>query len=155
MNKMFEIWRNFVIKSYWRDNLKVLWILCKVRAYTLFRKSLKVSFKRVRGAWYCDIPGWPQIYFPNAVMVGDASLLIQEQAGEEDYVTFQVAFGNKYKAHPGCVTLSQKHSSLTGGAYYYGGERFSNVWLCPVTLFVLGQYPNFIYFRRGLTDSAR
>ena len=33
---MLEIWRNFVIKGYWRDNLKVLWILCKVRAYTLF-----------------------------------------------------------------------------------------------------------------------
>lgn len=145
---MFKIWRNFIVKQFWRANLKVLWILIKVRAYTLFRRSLNVSFKNVRGAWYCDIPGWPEVYFPNTVMVGDASLLIAEQAGEADYVTFRVEFSNKYKKHTGYVTLSQKHSCLTGGAYYYGGEQFSDVWLCPVTLFVLGQYPNYIYFKR-------
>jgi hypothetical protein len=135
------------MKKNWKANLKVLWILFKVRVYTLFTKSLKVSFKRVNGSGYCDIPGWPQVYFPNSLMVGDASSLISFLASDDDYITFDVVFSNKYKAHPGYVTLSQMRSSLKGGAYYYGGERFSNVWLCPVTLFVLGQYPNFIYFK--------
>lgn len=143
------------MKKNWKANLKVLWILFKVIVYTLFTKSLKVSFKKVNGMWYCDIPGWPQVYFPNSLMVGDASSLISSMAGDSDYVTFDVVFSNKYKEHSDYITLSQKHSSLKGGAYYYGGERFSNVWLCPVTLFVLGQYPNFIYFRQSLTDRAR
>ena len=52
---------------------------------------------------------------------------------------------------PGLVKLSLESSSIAGGGYYetiVDGEEFSVVWLCPVTLFVLGRYPKYIYFRR-------
>jgi hypothetical protein len=29
-----------------------------------------------------------------------------------------------------------------------GDVKLTHVWLCPVTLFVLGRYPQYIYFKR-------
>lgn len=86
------------MKKNWKANLKVLWILFKVRVYTLFTKSLKVSFKKVYGSWYCDIPGWPQVYFPNSLMVGDASSLISAMAGDRDYITSMLCLATSIRS---------------------------------------------------------
>ena len=54
-------------------------------------------------------------------------------------------------APEGLIKLSLYKSSLTGGGYYstqVGDVNLTHVWLCPVTLFVLGRYPQYIYFKR-------
>jgi hypothetical protein len=48
-----------------------------------------------------------------------------------------------------CLALTS--SSIVGGGYYktdFANADLSRIWLCPVTLFVLGRYPEYIYFRR-------
>lgn len=47
--------------------------------------------------------------------------------------------------------LVQGRHSLTGGSFYNvtGLEGFEReIWLCPVTLFVLGRYPKYIYIKK-------
>lgn len=133
------------------DYLRLLWIFFKAQFSRIFFRRIKVSFKKVHGNWYCDIKGWPEKFFPNSLMVGDASKLIQKMSDGKEYVTFDVIPTKNEIDDPGLVKLSLESSSIAGGGYYetiVDGEEFSVVWLCPVTLFVLGRYPKCIYFRR-------
>ena len=75
------------------------------------------------GCWYVDFPDWPFDHH-NLMMV----------AGADDL----------------CEFLSH---SLTGGAHYEvnGIAGFTKkIWLCPVTLFVLGNYPAYIYLKKNV-----
>ena len=133
------------------DYLRLFWIFLKAQFCRIFFRRLNVSFKKVHGEWYCDIKGWPEKFFPNSLMVGDASKLIQKMSDGKEYVTFDVIPTKNEIDEPGLVKLSLESSSIAGGGYYetiVDGEEFSVVWLCPVTLFVLGRYPKYIYFRR-------
>lgn len=127
--------------------LQLLLILIKIKIITLFKKSLKVRFKKICGAWYCDIPGWPKKYFSNTLMVGEAAQLIDKCAWyDADSIEFCVKFGGN-EDFPDYYKLMKESSSISRGAYYYLSDKLSNIWLCPVTLFVLGQYPENIYFK--------
>lgn len=133
------------------DYLRLFWIFLKAQFCRIFLRRIKVSFKKVHGNWYCDIKGWPEKFFPNSLMVGDASRLIQKMSDGKEYVTFDVIPTKNEIDESGLVKLSLESSSIAGGGYYetiVDGEEFSVVWLCPVTLFVLGRYPKYIYFRR-------
>ena len=51
---------------------------------------------------------------------------------------------------PGYSILTKTYSNLLYGADYdaTGFEDFHrSVWICPVTLFVLGRYPKYIYVK--------
>lgn len=135
------------------DYLRLFWIFLKAQLSRIFFRRLNVSFKKVHGEWYCDIKGWPEKFFPNSLMVGDASKLIQKMSDGKEYVTFDVIPTKNEIGEPGLVKLMLESSSIAGGGYYetiVDGEEFSVVWLCPVTLFVLGRYPKYIYFRRDV-----
>ena len=131
--------------------LKLFWIFIKAQFSRIFLRRLNVSFKKVYGDWYCDIKGWPEKFFPNSLMVADASRLIQLMSDGDEYVTFDVVPSRKQIKEEGLIKLSLYKSSLTGGGYYstqVGDVKLTQVWLCPVTLFVLGRYPQHIYFKR-------
>ena len=131
--------------------LKLFWIFIKAQFCRIFLRRLNVSFKKVYGNWYCDIKGWPEKFFPNSLMVADASRLIQYMSDDKDYVTFDVVPSKKERQEEGFIKLLLYKSSLTGGGYYstqIGDVKLNHVWLCPVTLFVLGRYPQYIYFKR-------
>jgi hypothetical protein len=84
-------------------------------------------------------------------MVADASRLIQYMSDGKDYVTFDVVPSKKELEEDGLIRLSLYESSIAGGGYYstqVDDVKLNRVWLCPVTLFVLGRYPQYIYFRR-------
>ena len=72
----------------------------------------------------------------------------------EDDVTANVDVipSSKREEHPGYACLVQGEHSLTGGSFYTvtelpGFER--DIWLCPVTLFVLGRYPKYLYIKKS------
>ena len=133
------------------DYLRLFWIFLKAQFCRIFFRRLNVSFKKVHGNWYCDIKGWPEKFFPNSLMVDDASRLIQKMSDGKEYVTFDVIPSMKLVDEADLVSLSLTSSSITCGGFYetiVDGEEFPDVWLCPVTLFVLGRYPKYIYFRR-------
>lgn len=107
--------------------------------------------KEDQGLWYVDFPNWPFDHH-NLLMVAGADKLCEflSENGNTTYV--DVIPSNKREEHPGYAELVQGEHSLTGGSFYTvrnlpGFER--EIWLCPVTLFVLGQYPKYMYIKKG------
>ena len=72
---------------------------------------------------------------------------------DDDKFTYvNVIPSNTDEDHPGYAKLIQGEHTLTGGSTYHvtgldGFER--DIWLCPVTLFVLGQYPKYLYVKKS------
>lgn len=117
-----------------------------------YKKKI-VSFKKIDGKWYCDIKKWPKTLFAQTLMVGNANKLIEEFSEGNNYIKFEVISSNEYIddfINSDYIELVKSSSTLTGGAYYWIEPTIisEELWLCPVTLFVLKEYPNYIYFKR-------
>lgn len=131
---------------------KWFWLLLK--AMVLRKSQLKVSFtKETNGRWYVDFPNWP-LSHDNLEMVAGADDLLDLLNDGSNHVSLKVS---TYETDHD-VQLKKVHSALTKGAFYTvetpleGWERPNalrrkQLWLCPVTLTVLGQYPKNIYFK--------
>ena len=135
------------MKKNWKANLKVLWIFIKVKVCMLFKRSIRVEFILHNNNWYCNIPGWPKEYFNNTLMVGDASDLLSMLYCCTDMCSDKLVV-TVYKDKPSedVFELKKVTSSTTGGGIYTCLD-YDHVWLCPVTLFVLGKFPETIYFK--------
>ncbi len=104
--------------------------------------------------WYVDFPGWPFDHH-NLMMVAGADDLCEFLSDDDKFAHVSVIPSNKQLDKPGYACLVQGRHSLTGGSFYNvtGLEGFEReIWLCPVTLFVLGRYPKYIYIKK--TDSV-
>ena len=71
---------------------------------------------------------------------------------DDKFAHVSVIPSNRPLDKPGYACLVQGEHSLTGGSTYTvtdlpGFER--DIWLCPVTLFVLGRYPKYIYVKKN------
>lgn len=136
--------------------LKWFWLLLK--AMILRKVRLKVSFtKESNRRWYVDFPNWP-LSHDNLEMVAGADDLLDLLNNGTNHVALRVSTKPlvKFKSIKS-YELKKVHSTLTKGAFYTletyleGWENPSSIrrkqlWLCPVTLTVLGQYPKEIYF---------
>lgn len=103
------------------------------------------------GLWYVDFPNWPFDHH-NLLMVAGADKLCAFLSEDDVTANVDVIPSNKREDHPGYACLVQGEHSLTGGSFYTvielpGFER--DIWLCPVTLFVLGRYPKYLYIKKG------
>jgi hypothetical protein len=103
------------------------------------------------GLWYVDFPNWPFDHH-NLLMVAGADKLCAFLSEDDRFSYVDVIPSNKREDHPGYACLVQGDHSLTGGSFYTvtglpGFER--DIWLCPVTLFVLGRYPKYLYIKKG------
>ena len=108
----------------------------------------RVSFKKVGRKWYCEVPGFPKPLFEHTMMVGGAAKLLEYYSRGDEHieVVFKVADDEEAQHYCG-MQLTLSESSLTGGAFYKGSID-GEVWLCPVTLFLLGRYPKNILIYR-------
>lgn len=111
------------------------------------------------GCWYVDFPGWPFDHH-NLMMVSGADKLcdLLSYDGKHTKVKVSIPKDGKRKicqSHDINEEFELRRSGygLTEGATYqvnlnqfkkYGGF----LWLCPVTLFVLGKYPECMYITR-------
>ena len=75
------------------------------------------------------------------------------------FVRVSVIPARKQEPHDDYIELEQTEHSLFGGSTYqvkYGHfiQRFKRdtLWICPVTLFVLGHYPKFIYVKKMMEN---
>lgn len=119
----------------------------------LRKKEYRLSFVYVPEdrLWYIDMP-WPGDRY-NLAMVAGSDKMLDRLCEEEDdnYVTVDVRPRRKREVHAGFYECVQTKSSLLGGSYYevHGLEGFNRtIWICPVTLCVLGHYPKYIYVRK-------
>ena len=111
----------------------------------------EVEFRKLGRKWYCNVPGFPEELFEHTLMVGGAAKFLEYYSRGETQlkVTIKVADAEEAKWH--CGSQLQKNSStLTSGAFYNDANGYftEEFWLCPVTLFVLGKYPERILIYR-------
>ena len=102
------------------------------------------------GCWYIDFPSWPFDHH-NLMMVAGADDLCAFMSDDNKRARVNVIPANKEENHPGYCKLIQKEHGLTTGSTYAvtGLEGFNrDIWLCPVTLFVLGEYPKYLYLKK-------
>ena len=115
-----------------------------------------VSFIKIGRKWYCEVPGFPKELFEHTLMVGGASKLLDYHARGMKRISMKVKITNEEN---GNMELVKNSSTLTGGAFYndLSGSVNEEIWLCPVTLFVLGKYPKNIQILevRGCTPSEK
>jgi hypothetical protein len=109
--------------------------------------------KEEDGRWYVDFPNWPFDHH-NLLMVEGADDLCELLSDDGIITEVSVIPAKQREKHDGYFELEQTESSITGGSTYevYNDEfrqRFNrnDLWLCPVTLFVLGEYPKYIYVK--------
>lgn len=104
------------------------------------------------GCWYVDFPGWPFDH-GNLMMVAGADDLCDYLSDDGKVARVTVVPSKKPLDLPDHACLIQGKHSLTGGSHYrvtrLPGFRMDEIWLCPVTLFVLGQYPKYLYIKKS------
>ena len=103
------------------------------------------------GLWYVDFPNWPFDHH-NLLMVNGADEMCAFLSDDDVTTEVLVRPSNKRLQLEGYAELVQKEHSLTGGSTYEvrNFEGFNrNIWLCPVTLFVLGRYPKYMYVKKA------
>jgi hypothetical protein len=123
-----------------------------------------ISFtKEDDGLWYVDYPNWPFDH-SHLQMVRGADKLCELYSNGKDEVTVEIIASKKkqdlptqlydeYVAqdiiidelHQGRFINSQLDKILYGRIYQKG---YTQMWICPVTLFVLGRYPKYIYIKK-------
>ncbi len=126
----------------------------------LRKKAYRLSFVFVPedNLWYIDMP-WPGDRY-NLAMVAGSNKLLDYLCEEEDnnHVTVDVLPRGKREKHEGFFECERTASRLLSGSFYdvHGLAGFTrDIWICPVTLCVLGHYPKFIYLKKvSKTDEA-
>lgn len=108
-------------------------------------------YKEPDGSWYVDLPEWEGDKSALQMVLGADTLLdLMAQGHQEILVRFST------EGFPGADVMSWFLNGIPGdlemgGAMYhvesYKGIDYNfDLWLCDVTLFVFGEFPQHIYF---------
>ena len=144
-----------VLKTHFKKSVSALKKgLAYIKAVSVLTKAVyhrwtsngfyEVSFIKFGKKWYCDVPGFPKELFEHTLMVGGASKFLEYYSRGEDRLVATIKIANEMEDKWYCGSRLYKNSStLTGGAFYKdpSGNFNEEIWLCPVTLFLLGKYP--------------
>ena len=107
-----------------------------------------ISFtKEDDGKWYIDLPDWPFDH-SHLQMVDGADDLCEAFSYDGKHANVEVEVERPGKG----IEAYRTDYSITEGAYYHCEinalkDRNYKFWLCPVTLFVLGEYPKYMFIR--------
>ena len=119
----------------------------------LRRKIYDLSFVFVTedNLWYIDMP-WPGDRYNLAMVAGSNHLLTFLDTRKEHRVSVLVRPSKKkLTSMNGYFECVKQYSGLKAGATYKvnGLDGFTKeIWICPVTLTVLGHYPQYIYIKQ-------
>ena len=103
------------------------------------------------GCWYIHLPNWRWSHH-NLMMVAGADELCAILSNDDKTTKVEVVISNEEKKEcSGYVNLERVKASVSEGGTYHvtnldGFDR--DIWLCQVTLFVLGSYPKYIYLKK-------
>lgn len=132
--------------------LKALIVLIKAFYHSRTNNDFyEVSFTKMGRKWYCDVPGFPKELFEHTLMVGGASKFLDYYSRDENKIKATIRVTDEMEDKWFCGSrLYKTESTLTGGAFYKdpSGNFNEEIWLCPVTLFLLGRYPERILLYR-------
>lgn len=124
------------------------------------KREYRIQFnKEMNGCWYVVFPHWPFSH-DNLAMVSGADKMLELLSDGDLYVKVSVIPTKKKGQYDGYIELEQTEHSLFGGSTYQVRyepflKRFKrdSLWICPVTLFVLGRYPKFIYVKKMVENN--
>lgn len=103
----------------------------------------KLTFeKEDSGRWYIVLPDWHG-HKDDLEMVAGADTLLDTFANGGKHVTLEVSLQPFDGAQT--FTLQQLDPGVGTGAVYIHEASGSNFWLCAVTKFVLGDFPQTMY----------
>lgn len=101
--------------------------------------------------WYIDMP-WDGNRANLEMVAGSDDLLSFFDTERQHRVTLHVIPSETPLDVEGHIELRQLDKSLTGGSHYDAtsveGFPVSRIWICPVTLCVLGRYPKYLYISK-------
>ena len=122
------------------------------------KDKYEISFtKEDDGQWYVDFPNWPFDHH-NLLMVEGADKLCELLSYDGKHTRISV-IPSKEDRDIQSYDLNERFQlkrtewGLTEGATYQVNlnqfKKFGAfIWLCPVTLFVLGEYPEYLYIKK-------
>ena len=101
--------------------------------------------------WYIDMP-WSGRRANLEMVAGSDDLLSFFDTEGNHRVTLHVVPSETPLQVEGHTELRQLDKSLTGGSHYdvtdIDGFHLNRIWVCPVTLCVLGRYPKYLYIKK-------
>jgi hypothetical protein len=105
-------------------------------------------YKKYEDEWFVDLPTWEGSEDDLQMVQGADTLLEYLAEGKE-----RVALRFSTKSFDGASVMERMYVCTTGGAYYivhsYNGDKIVlPFWLCDVTKFVFGEFPENIYFTK-------
>lgn len=120
---------------------------------------MKKRFNKQNGIWYIDLPEFLEKGLgtkANLMMVDGADTFLDHLSNQEEevwvYFSRELFEGAKYKLLAHVYGKNQTLLSLIGhapvqyGRYYTVPEHQNHrLWLCPVTEYVFGSYPDVIW----------
>jgi len=105
-------------------------------------------YKEKKKDWYADIPSWTGRKSALRMVAGADDLLDLIAVDRKEVY---LHFSEEPLASGADVLHFKKKSWFNGATYklkqYNGKNQKMNVWLCDVTLHVLGKFPKKIYFK--------
>ena len=147
---------------------KIYTILVLIFNLIVRRKHYKLHFIAENDPpikrWYYDFKHWGFDH-TNLEMVSGADKLCELYSNGKDEVTVEIIASKKKQdlptqlydeyiaqdiiidgmTHQGDFINSQLDKFLYGRTYQ---KDYTQMWICPVTLFVLGRYPKYIYIKK-------
>lgn len=106
------------------------------------------------GCWYIDLPEWKGSHASLEMVAGADTLLEYIAQGK---ARIEVTVAKSHEAiealdnNPDFFRCDQLHCSIIGGSTYQVNlaNHHDTMWLCPVTLFVLGEFPKYLYIKKS------
>lgn len=128
-----------------------------ITLFSPYRRTDVINVRFVRdewGLWYVDLPTWkgPKA---NLLMVGGTELVLDKM------LKWERTFGNR-DAHAVHVVVSAKEGMVKNCHYFtldevctydgafYEHSKGGRVWFCDVLKYVMGEFPETIYYRHDV-----
>jgi hypothetical protein len=101
-------------------------------------------YKEEDNRWYVELPEWEGSKEDLEMVLG-ADMLLDALSNYSDWV--KVRFADE--PFEGCKTLTHRLADVEAAPGWYDNDAWhgpSTIWLCSVTQFVFGDYPDKIYY---------
>ncbi len=107
-------------------------------------KAIFTFYKEPHGTWYIDLPDYPGPKGDLAMVAGADDMLDYLARGEK-----RVKVEMSEAPFNGALEMVRVKKDEPGSGAYYKpvNHHIQSVWLCDVTLYALGKFPEKIYFR--------
>ena len=132
---------------------KIYTIFILILNFCIRRKHYRLHFIKKDNQWFYDFRWWGFDH-DNLEMVCGADKLCEIYSNGTNVAEVDIIASKKRKKIVGYdewvgesfygLTLKDR---LFWGRHYRNKETGQTFWICPVTLFVLGRYPNYIYIK--------